>query len=112
MWQEDRLVGLEAEAEGFVTLVERSCLGREMYLNYRTAPDGWIKVELVEPAGTPPKEVVPFEGFSLSEAEPLTGDELFQVVRWNGKSDLSALKNQPVSVRLYLNKAKVFSTAL
>lgn len=111
-WQEDRLVGLEAEADGFVTLVERPCLGREMHLNYRTAPDGCIKVELVESPGTPPQEVPAFDGFSLDEAETLTGDELCRVVRWNGKSDLSALKGRQVSVRLHLHKAKVFSTAL
>ena len=111
-WQEDRLIGLEAEADGFVTLVERPCLGREMRLNYRTAPDGWIKVELVESPGTPPQEVPAFEGFSLNEAEPLTGDELGAVVRWNGNGDLSALKDRSVSVRLHMHKAMAFSTAL
>ena len=83
-----------------------------MRLNYRTAPDGWIKVELVESPGTPPQEVPAFEGFSLNEAEPLTGDELGAVVRWNGNGDLSALKDRSVSVRLHMHKAKVFSTAL
>jgi len=111
-WKEDRLVGLEAEGEGFVALVEKTCLGQEMRLNYRTKPGGSIKVELIQPPGTPPKEVKAVDGFSLAEAEPLEGDELSAVVRWNGSGDLSALEGELLSVRLHLNKAKVFSIAM
>jgi TctA family transporter len=83
-----------------------------MRLNYRTEPGGSVKVELIQPPGTPPKEVKAVEGFSLAEAEPLAGDELSAVVRWNGSGDLSALAGELLSVRLHLNKAKVFSIAL
>ena len=111
-WQEDRLAGLEAEAEGSALLVERPCAGMEMRINYRTEKGGWIKVELVNPPSTPPRAVDAFVGFSQDEAETLTGDELSRVLSWNGKSDLSELAGQSVAVRLHLNKAKVFSTAL
>ena len=110
-WGEDRLIGLEAEDEGFVVLVQRQCAGREMRLNYRTAKDGWIKVELVNQPSTPPKEVLPYDGFGLDAAETLTGDELSRVVQWNGSSSLAALKDREVSVRLHLYKAKIFSVA-
>ena len=69
-------------------------------------------MELVHPPATPPREVEAFEGFSLAEAETLTGDEVSRVVQWNGNSDLSALKGREVALRLHLNKAKIFSTAL
>jgi len=111
-WKEDRLVGLEAPGHGRVTLVQRTCLGREMRLNFRTERDGWIRVELVHPPVTPPKEVAAFEGFSIEEAETLAGDELSRVVRWQGRANLPSLKGKEVSVRLYMYKAKVFSTAL
>ena len=111
-WKKDRLVGLEAEGEGFVALVEKTCLGQEMRLNYRTEPGGSIKVELIKPPGTPPKEVEAVDGFSLAEAEPLEGDELAAVVRWKDNGDLSALEGQLLSVRLHLNKAKVYSIAM
>ena len=111
-WKADRLIGLEAPGHGRVTLVQRGCLGREMRLNLRTELDGWIRVELVHPPGTPPKEVTAFEGFSVEEAESLTGDELSRVVRWNGDANLSSLKGKEVSIRLQMYKAKVFSTAL
>ena len=112
LWKPDRLAGLEASGEGRVILNMRVCSGTEMRLNYRTEADGWVKVELVEPPSTPPRKVEAFEGYSLAEAETLTGDEVARVVRWNGKSDLSELRGREVALRLHLNRAKVFSTAL
>ena len=108
-WQEDRLAGYEAEEDGFFIIVQRSCAGQQLKLNYRTAPDGWIKLELVEQPHTPPKPIDPFEGFGLEAAETLTGDELSRVVHWNGSSDLSSLKGREVSVRVHMHKAKIFS---
>lgn len=110
-WQEDRLAGLEASAEGEVVLVQRTCAGQEMRLNYRTAKDGWIKVELVEQPHSPPRPIEAFPGFGLDAAEILQGDELARVVRWNNKSDLAVLRGEEVAVRLHMYKAKVFATA-
>ena len=110
-WQEDRLAGLEAEDEGFVVLVQRKCAGRELRINYRTAKDGWLKVELIEQPHTPPREVEAFDGFGLDAAETLTGDELSRAVQWNGSGDLSSLKDRDVSVRIHMYKANIFSIA-
>ena len=112
VWGAHRLCGLEATAEGRVILNMRKCAGEQMRLNYRTEKDGWVKVELIEPTSTPPRPITPFPGFSLSEAETLNGDDLSRVVQWNGSSDLSSLAGREVALRLHLNKAKVFSTAL
>ncbi len=112
MWKPDRLAGLEAIGEGRVVLNMRVCAGTEMRLNYRTEAEGWVKVELVRPPSTPPREINAFDGFSLTEAETLTGDEVARLVHWNGSGDLSALKGKEVAVRLHLKQAKVFSTAL
>ena len=110
-WPQNRLAGLEAAGEGSCVLVQRPCAGGELHLNFRTAKDGWVKVELVHPPSTPPKPVEPFAGFGLDQAETLSGDELARVVRWNSKSDLSSLKDMEVSVRLTLYRAKLFSLA-
>jgi hypothetical protein len=113
-WKRDRLVALEAEVEGRATVVERECAGNELQINYQTQKEGgWIKVELVEPPTSPATPVQAFPGFSLEEADPLAGDELARTVTWrNGKSDLSSLRGRKVAVRLHMNRAKVFSTAL
>ena len=65
----------------------------------------------MHPPLTPPRKVEAFDGFSLAEAETLTGDEVSRVVHWNGKSDLSDLKGKEVAVRLHLHRARVFATA-
>ena len=111
-WQADRLVGLEAPGEGSVLLVERRCAGRQLRLNYCTADNGCIRVELVQPPRTPPRPVEAFDGYGLDAAETLTGDELSRPVSWSGSGDLSALKGREVAVRLHLKRAKVFSIAL
>lgn len=112
-WKRDRLVALEAEVEGRVTLVERECLGQELRVNFQTQKEGgWIKVELVEPPTSPASPVRAIEGFGLAEADVLAGDELAGVATWKSKSDLSALKGRKVSMRLHLARARVFSTAI
>lgn len=111
-WQPDRLAGLAAQDEGRVTMVQRKCAGRQLRLNYRTARDGWIKVELVHPPATPPRKVEPFDGFSEAEAEVLSGDELSRVASWRGRSDLGSLKDREVSVRVHMRRAELFSLAL
>lgn len=108
-WGEDRLAGLEAGGEGRVTLVQRRCAGRQLRLNYRTERGGWIKAELVQTPGTPPKPVEALPGFSLEEAEPLCGDKLWEAAHWKGNSSLETLKGREVSVRLHLHRAEVFA---
>ncbi|MEW6755787.1 MAG: hypothetical protein AB1505_33140 [Candidatus Latescibacterota bacterium] len=108
-WEEDRLVGLEAQGEGCVTLVQRPCAGECLHLNYRTARGGWIRAEVVNAPDTPPQPVRPWPGFSAEECEPLGGDWLDQVVRWRGGCSLSCLAGREVSVRLHLFRAKVFA---
>ena len=111
-WKPDRLVGLEARGEGRITLIERPCHGRELRLNFRTAPDGWIKAEIVQTIHTPPQPVEAHPGFSLNEAETLNGDAISQAVRWRDTSDLSALKGENVGLRFHLYKAKLFSVSI
>ena len=113
MWKRDRLVALEAPVRGRVTLVERTCHGEELRLNFQTQKEGgWIKVELVEPLTSPPTPVKVIEGFGLEDADMLTGDHLSRPVTWRGKSDLSDLKGRHVSIRIHLARAKVFAVSL
>ena len=95
-----------------MTLVERPLSGGPMTLNYRTEPDGWVCVELVEPPHTPPQLVDVLPGCGLDAADPLVGDELGRMVTWRGSGDLSALAGREVSVRLHLKRAQVFCLSL
>ena len=112
MWKRDRLVALEACDEGRVTLNKRRCHGERMVLNHQTARDGWIRVELIEPALWPPGRVEPLEGHSFADCEPLRGDSLAGEVRWKGSADLSAFAGRDLCARVELSRAKLFSIQL
>ena len=113
MWKRDRLVGLEAPMEGRVAMLERQCAGQQLLLNYKTGRGGWIKAELCGTIGSlQPTRVAPFEGFTFDESDFLTGDSLSAPVAWRGRTDLSSLKGRPVSVRLHIFNATLFSVAI
>ena len=44
-----------------------------------------------------------------SDSDALVGDELSRVVTWNGRSDLSELKGRPVSIRIHMARARLYS---
>ena len=46
-WRPHRLCGVEAESEGRFTIPTVFRLEKELRLNYRCAPGGWISVELL-----------------------------------------------------------------
>ncbi len=113
LWKRDRLVALEAQVEGRVTLLDRKCAGRELLLNFRTEAGGCIRAELIKGVNVAHKaESSPIEGYSFSECDPLCGDSLSRPVTWRGKGGLSALKDQNVLVRLHLVKASAFAYAI
>ncbi len=112
IWERDRLAALEAPVEGRVTTIGRQCHGGELRLNFQTRKAGWIKVELTTQPTEPVSKVEPIEGFSLAEADPLSGDELDQVVTWKGNGDLSRLQGMKVAVRIHMARAKLFSFSI
>lgn len=112
LWQRDRLVALEAQNQGQVTTNKLECSGESLVLNYRTAPNGWIRVALIAPTLWPPARLDPMEGYGYDECEPLRGDSLETEVRWKGDADLSFLKGQEICLRIELCQAELFSLAL
>ena len=112
LWKPERLVALEAPNEGQFTTTERRCAGLELRLNYQTEQGGWIKVGLAHRPTTPASPLQELEGFGLDQCEVLAGDQVSQVVSWDGNSDLAELEGQQLSVRVRLSRAKLFSIAL
>ena len=111
-WQPGRLCALQAREYGCFTTVERECQGDRLRLNFKTEPGGWIRAAIVNRPGTPPTPVLELEGFELGSCDLLSGDELAREVTWNGESDLGALANRPLSVRIEMAKTKLFSISL
>ena len=103
MWQPDRLVALQADTDGELTLGPRECEGRELRLNYRTEPNGWIKAELMPPTLWPAEHLAPLAGHSFAECAPLRGDSLSAPVTWNGRGDLAALRGERIAIRISMS---------
>ena len=106
-WPLDRFVSADGPANGgTLTTVPLAFTGNRLELNVNGAPatqSGVVRVELLDAAG------VPLQGFGLSDA--VTSDSLRETVTWKTKSDLSALRTRPVSLRFHLQNAELFSFA-
>ena len=111
LWKPDRLMALEAPIEGRFSTVERLCEGVELRLNFQTEQGGWVKIGLAHRPTTPASPLQEIEGFGLDDCDVLAGDEIAQVVTWKGRRDLEELKGCPLSLRVRLARAKLFSVA-
>ena len=116
-YRKDGFVSIRAGAEAGELITKPITLGRladRLTLNYRTNQGGQVRVGLYQPNGT----AIP--GHSLSECQPLTGDQLSQTVMWksvNGNivgktnADISHLRqaHPAVQLRFELKNADLFS---
>ena len=108
-WRSHRLCGLEAENEGRFTIATVFRRENELRLNYRCAPGGWISIELLRaiPSKNCP-DVDPLDDFTFATCDRLAGDEVDQVVTWQGNSDISSV-GEMVAIRVRMFQAKVFA---
>jgi hypothetical protein len=77
--------------------------GTALEINCSTSAAGGIRVAIENADG----EALP--GYTLSDADEITTDDLARVVTWRGKSDVSKLAGQPVRLRIELRDADVYS---
>jgi hypothetical protein len=77
--------------------------GRELHLNVATGAAGNVSVELKNTNG----ETIP--GFSFTDCQGITGDDVDRTVTWNLSSDLSQFIGQPVHLHFLLKDADVYS---
>ena len=103
-WPLDRFVSADAGSDGGVltTIPLRHC-GDRLEINAATKPGGLIVVELLDAGGRP------LEG--IPQSEPMTGDDLRHVVRFNGQTDVSSLRGKPVTLRFQMKNAELYSFA-
>jgi hypothetical protein len=77
--------------------------GSSLVVNFRTEPEGSLRVELLDPGG----KAIP--GFELAGCPPLRGDEIEQRIAWNGAGKLKQLAERPIRIRFLLEDADLFS---
>ncbi len=112
-WKANRLVALQADADGACTVTLRGRATRELRFNYQTELGGSIRVELITQQGLwPPTGPIPIAGYTFADSDPLTGDNLDQPVTWNGSASLPDGDEETDTVlRLHLTRAKLFAIA-
>ena len=84
-----------AYAGGEFTTPSLKFSGRELVLNVDTSAAGLVRCELLGEDGKP------LEGYRLQDCDLIhTANEVDRLVKWKGKSDLSALAGKPVKLRV------------
>ena len=107
----DGVQGDKRQRIAFSEMVTRSFTfsGDRLYLNLRSALRQWgagpceVRAEIVG------ADHHPIAGYGFDEADPITSAGTAQVASWNGKSDLSELKDRPIKLRLHFKNAKLYS---
>ena len=108
-WRPHRLCGVEAATEGRFTIPTVFRQGNELRLNYRCAPGGWIRVELLQRIPTMMcPDVDPLKSFTFEMCDLLTGDQEDQVVTWQGSSDITGI-GEMVAIRVKMFQTKLFA---
>ncbi len=99
----DGFASLEAkEAEGTATTRPLLFNGTRMFVN-AVCPEGELRVELLDPAGTP------IPPYTLSACKPVSSDGTLLPIAWKDTDDLSALRGKPVRFRFALRNGALYA---
>lgn len=77
--------------------------GSRLRLNIDTGSMGTARVEIRSPDGNP------IPGYTISDCEEIGGNFIDQTVYWNGNPDLSSLHSQPITLRIEMNRARLYA---
>lgn len=103
--RKDGFASLDAEENPGIVLSKRlTGAAGPLRLNYQIRPGGSIRVEILDPDGTP------LPGYGRDDCKPLTGDSLDQAVAWKNHGTLPAGRS-PIRLRFILEKASLYSFA-
>ena len=95
-----------AGQEGWLITLPFTCEGSHLEVNMDGSARGWLKVEILD------EGMQPLEGFTRAETDRLGGSSTAQIVTWNGKQNLSALKGQTVRLRFVGQSVKLYAFQL
>jgi len=100
--REDGFTALEAESQGEFWTLPGYFNADVLLINAVTPVGGEIRVELIDHKA---RKVI--EGFSLDDCEPLSGDVLWQAVKWKGKSAINQFSEKIVRLHFRLVRARL-----
>jgi hypothetical protein len=77
--------------------------GNRLIINYATSAAGGIRVEVQDEQGTP------INGYTLSDAVEIFGDESSRAVSWTGGGDLTSLAGRAIRLRFVMSDADLYA---
>ena len=77
--------------------------GDALELNCDGGAGGWLQVEILDGDG------IPFAGYSLAEADAVTGNAIRKRVSWRGRSEVGGLAGQLVRLRFAMRAMKLYA---
>ena len=106
--------------DGFAYLKTRARYGRirtktvvshggEVTVNARTTPSGYVKVAVLDASLDKAQFGKPIPHYTLEDAIPVTGDELFGKVRWRERDNLDELKGRPVMLEVHVREGELYA---
>ena len=99
----DGFASMNAESKtGTLTTRPVSFSGKHLFVNTDTA-DGVLRVAVLDKRGRA------IEPFTLESCRPVSTDGTLVQIHWNGVSDLSSLKDQPVRFQFELTNGSLYS---
>jgi hypothetical protein len=77
--------------------------GKQLTVNYATTKSGNLRVELQDAGGNA------IDGFRLADCNAITGDEIDQTVKWQGKTDVSSLSGKAIRICFAVKDGDLYS---
>jgi len=100
----DRFVAQQADAaDGQLVTVSLTFQGRRLEVNADVGAGGFLKAELLDASGAP------IPGHTQDEADALDGDGVVMTLTWDGRDDVSALRDTPVQIRFVGRHVKLYA---
>ena len=110
----------EMRLDGFAYLKTRARHGRirtktvvphggELTMNVRTTPSGYVKVAVLDARHDKAQFGKPIPNYTLEDALPVSGDELFGKIRWRERDNLDELKGRPVMLEVHAREADLYA---
>ncbi|MCK4591072.1 MAG: hypothetical protein KAT86_04905, partial [Candidatus Latescibacteria bacterium] len=78
-------------------------------MNVRTTPSGYVKVAVLDATLDKAQFGKPLPNYTLEDAIPVTGDELFGKVRWRERDSLDELKGRPVMLEVHVREGELYA---
>ncbi|MBF0459474.1 MAG: hypothetical protein HQK99_16410 [Nitrospirae bacterium] len=105
--REDGFMAVESTLKGEFYTYPCVFEGSRLLLNSSSYSGGEIRVEIIELK--PKFEIHPFEGFSIDDCDPVTGNSMWRPVMWKGTGDISALAGRVVRIRFLLIRSRILA---